>query len=842
MMMSRITRKFAATLLACSAGIAGNIAHAQDGETTTATSAPPVAENTSSNQATPQASADISSDSNSNGVDTLLDAISAPTASEAPASVDLDVSPAQAQSDAVPASPTSATAELPTAAAPKVEPVQAPPDGARIEEIVVTANKRSENVSQMAGAVTAIGRDQLDATGSSNFADYLSTAPGVNFSQAAAGYSVITIRGVSSDTYPGLTQPAVGVYYDDIPLTDPAAPMVIPDVDAFDAERVEILRGPQGALYGSSSLGGAINYIPTQPNLSQTQLRFFGSGSRTENASVAGSVKMMGNIPLIEDTLGLRVVGAYSKTPGYIDNVGTGVKGANKSRTNGGRAILGWAITENTKLSLSGIYQGTRLDDAGYVVQSLGDLKKTSLDPEPFKNDLRLADLHFETESEYGTLVAIAGYQDKGSALNFDGSTALGVQALGLRLPLAQSGRVKGYTGEIRFISPESDVFDWLAGASYAHRNEKFLVSLNAALLGDTVSQLTTILNGLGITQLDDLLASGTLFNEAANITAPEKALFAEATYKPTEQWKITFGGRYYMNQVGTKTEATGVLAIPGGGIDIKTSQTEKANGFNPKVSVSWLPTDLMTFYALMSKGYRLGGPNIVPSNSLNNIPPFYNPDQVYNYEIGAKTKWLDERLAVDITGFRIDWKNFPLQLQDDQGLFKYLKNAGNARITGVETAITARPVEAITYQGSFTWLHPVLTQDFDPNNGRPAAPAGTHLPGSPTWTISNTILATLPLGDFTPMLAFIHRFEGASATSLQFPDVKKGNYNLFDLRLGTKFSYAISVNLYGKNLTDARGVTAANNVTPATGSNISEQYLVQPRTFGLDLTYDFGH
>ncbi|MES2489208.1 MAG: TonB-dependent receptor [Pseudomonadota bacterium] len=825
--MSRITRKLAATIWIFSACIAGNAARAQDAEAAPASS--------SSDVAKPEAKVEDSS----GDIDTLLNDIAEPKTADASVSVAAEESPTQTPSD-----PT-AVAQMPEAAAEaahKVAAVQAPPDGARIEEIVVTANKRAENLGQMAGAVTAVSREQLERTGSSNFADYLSTAPGVNFSQASAGYSVITIRGVSSDTYPGLTQPAVGVYYDDIPLTDPAAPMVIPDVDAFDAERVEILRGPQGALYGSSSLGGAINYIPTQANLAQTQFRFFGSGSRTENASIGGSMKMMGNVPLIEDTLALRLVGAYTKAPGYIDNVGTGIDGANSSRTAGGRAILGWAISDTTRVSLSGIYQGTRLDDAGYVVRGLGDLKKTSLDPEPFKNNLRLADLHFETESDYGTLVAIGGYQDKSSAQHLDGATALGIQALELRLPLSQIGRVKGYTGEIRFISPQSDVFEWLAGGSYANRNEKFKVSLNAAVLADTVSLLSSILNGLSITQLNELLESGTLFDETADITAPEKALFAEATYKPSDQWKITFGGRYYMNEVATETRSTGVLVLPAGGIDIKIGQTEKAKGFNPKVSVTWLPTDMMTFYALMSKGYRLGGPNIVPSNSTNGIPPFYNPDQVYNYELGTKTRWFDERLGIDITGFLIDWKNFPLQLQSSDGLFKYLKNAGNARITGVETAVTARPVESITYQGSFTWLRPVLTENFDPNNGRPAAPAGTQLPGSPTWALSNTILGTWSWGDFTPVLAFIHRYEGPSASSLQFPDIKKGNYNLFDLRLGTKFSESISINLYGKNLSDQRGVTAANNVVTANGSNISQQYLVQPRTFGLDLTYDFGN
>ncbi|HEY1077561.1 MAG TPA: TonB-dependent receptor [Fontimonas sp.] len=716
----------------------------------------------------------------------------------------------------------------------------------RLEEIVVTANKRAESTRTLAGAVTAIDSKRLSEAGASAFGDYLSLSPGVNYNSGVPGYSVITIRGVSTDTVPGAAQTAVGVYYDDLPLTDPAAPMVVPDIDAFDAERVELLRGPQGALYGSASLGGAVNYIPEAPDLFNAAFAAQASGNLATNSSLGGGAKLMFNLPLLQGTafaengLAIRAVGHYTRTPGYIDNVGTEQEQANESRTGGGRVTLGWAPTLQSELRLTGLYQRTDVDDSGYVDENLGDLKKSTLVPEPSFNEIRLASLRYENEQDYGNWAFIAGYQDKSSLLLYSGADALGIGALGVNLPLQQDGSVKGYSGELRFISPGGARFEWLAGLFYADRTEDFNVSLTAETLQDAIAVVERLAQALNLPILGDAASNVTVFDQNAQIEAPEAAAFVEGTFRFTPAFKLTAGGRYYRNEVDSGIVARGALVLPSGQLVYTSQRKETANGFNPKVSLSWQATDELLLYALYSRGYRLGGPNLVPSSPVTSTEPTYGPDEVDNYELGAKTGWWDGLLTLDFAGFYIDWSDIPLQVVERSGLFKYLDNAGDARIRGLETSLAVRPWEFLTLRTSLTWTDARLLNDYDPRNNRPPARAGDRLPGAPEWTLSNTLTGLWYWGDYTPTLTLIHRYESASATNLSFQDVEKGDFNLFDVRAGIALG-AFGITAFAKNITDERAVMASNNYAQATGDVLSLKFINPPRTFGLELSYSFS-
>ncbi|HVT34130.1 MAG TPA: TonB-dependent receptor plug domain-containing protein, partial [Nevskiaceae bacterium] len=394
----------------------------------------------------------------------------------------------------------------------------------RLEEVVVTANKRQQSERTVAGAVTAVTRERLDEVGASTFGDYLSLSPGVNFNSGTPGYSVITIRGISSDTIPTLTQTAVGTYYDDIPLTDPGTPILVPDIDAFDADRIEVLRGPQGALYGSASLGGAVNYIPESPDAYNFGLHAQVVGDRKKNSSLGGAGRLMANLPLPIDGAGLRVVGNYTNAPGFIDNIGLDRKQTNSSSTRGGRAILRFAPTADSRLRLTALIQRTSVEDAGYVDQTLGDLKKTSTKLEPSDNQIKLGSLRYEFDTGFGNWTLVGGYQDKRSSLSFDAKNALGLTATGQQLPLIldQGGNVKGYSGELRYISPEWDRFNFLAGASYANRDEIFDLNLDSQNLAEIADQLRATLAQLGLMLPGQIGSAATVFREHAEIQAPE--------------------------------------------------------------------------------------------------------------------------------------------------------------------------------------------------------------------------------------------------------------------------------------------------------------------------------
>lgn len=720
------------------------------------------------------------------------------------------------------------------------------PNAPQIDEIVVTANKRNESSRTIAGAVTAIDKSRLQETGASNLGDYLALAPGVNFNSGTPGYSVISIRGVSTDTIPGASQTAVGTYYDDIPLTDPAAPIVVPDIDAFDAQRVEVLRGPQGALYGSASMGGAVNYVPSAPNFTASEFSMQANGSLTRNSSLAGGGKLMFNSPLFNNTalskygFAVRGLGYYSVTPGYIDNIGMKKDQSNEAKVGGGRVILGWAPTDNSVIRATALYQKTTIADAGYVDPSLGDLKKSTLTFEPSNNEFRLASLRYELEEDYGSWAFVGGYQQKKMLLALDGSTALGLSATGLKVPLAQFGDVKGYSGELRFVSSPSEKFNWLAGLSYADRKENLTVTLNLGALQDAADLLSQLGQALNLGVLSSVGNSATLDNIHGIIKAPEAAAFIDGTYYFTPDLKLSAGGRLYHNKIDSEVIATGVLTLPAGSLKTDNFNKTKATGFNPKVSLSWQADERALLYGLYSRGYRLGGINLVPTSPLSNIKPTYNPDTVDNFEVGAKTNWLDGMLTADVSGFWINWKAIPLQIQDSTGIFKYLDNAGNARSRGLELSLALRPVEILTLRSSLTYMRAQLLNDYDPKNNRPPAKAGDQLPGAPTFAASNSATAVWAWGEWSPSLTLIHRYEGKSATNLSFQDIKKGGYNLIDLRAGIRRGH-FALTAYGKNLTDAHAVTAANDYAKTSGGVLELQYINPPRTVGVELSYSFN-
>lgn len=711
----------------------------------------------------------------------------------------------------------------------------------KLEEVLVTANKRSQSISSIAGAVSAIDKAMLEQTGANDLSEYLTLSAGVNFNSSTPGLSVITIRGVSSDTFPGQSQTAVGVYYDDVPLTDPAAPMVVPDIDSFDADRVEILRGPQGALYGSASMGGAVNYIPMTPNSDDIEFAAQLTATDRVNSSVGTSRKMMINIPLISEVLGFRAVSHYTRTRGYIDNIGTGQDEANEVISRGGRAALEWDVSPNALLRVFGMYQTIDVADTGYMDERLGDLKKETTKPEPTETELEVLGVRYEhTFDEYGDVIFIGSYQDKSSYLSVDGATALGIQDTGQGIILEQGGIVNGYSAEIRFVSPPNDTFEYLLGLSYSDRDEDFFVVLDSATLAESSAAVIALSQQLGVALPSTITAGTTVFREKVLINAPEEAAFFEGSWQFIDHVRLVAGGRYYNNRVDSEILGEGLLFLTDGGTEFYEARSNSGEGFNPKVSLSWEPTDDILLYGLYSRGYRLGGPNLTPNNAVFNTKQNYEADEVKNYELGFKSFWFDERLSVDIAAFYIDWRDMQLVTADDKGTFKYLDNAGDSEIKGVELSLALVPFDFINTRTTITWLDARLAEDYDPQNGRPPAQAGDRLPGSPQWAASNTINLVWNSHAWQPAFTLVHRYEGESSTNLSFQDIKKGDYHLLDARLSLTIGN-FSVSAFGKNLEDKRGVTASNNYAGNNGTVLSHKYITPPRSFGVQFDYNFA-
>jgi len=225
-------------------------------------------------------------------------------------------------------------------------------DRGALEEIVVTANKREQNLRDVAASVSALSGEQLAEMGAQSLADYITTLPGVAFNNYQPGVSEVIIRGVSSTTYHEQGQTVVGYYVNEVPLSEAGWPIVIPDIDTFDLTRVEVLRGPQGTLFGSASLGGLVNYVAREADPSRFDSAVELTLGDTENAGETNyAVKGMLNLPVVDNQLALRAVLLERYDAGYIDNVTTGVDGANDLRTRGARLSAVYQPSEATRWS-----------------------------------------------------------------------------------------------------------------------------------------------------------------------------------------------------------------------------------------------------------------------------------------------------------------------------------------------------------------------------------------------------------------------------------------------------------------------------------------------------------
>lgn len=702
---------------------------------------------------------------------------------------------------------------------------------AKLETIVVTAGKRQQSLSEVAGSVSAVTGGQLEDIGAQSLADYIQRTPGVVFNNYQPGVSHVVIRGIATNSGNVQGQPTTGYFVNEIPLTEPGWTIAIPDIDTFDLDRVEVLRGPQGSLFGSASMGGAINYIVNTADATRVDAAAESTISSTHNADVGYTAKAMVNLPLISDVLAIRAVVDYRKDPGYLDNIGTGVKGSNDTTIGGGRFSAVWTPNEDTKLSWLSIVQRIDADDNAYQMPAYGDLKRKTAVPEFTNTKIDIHSLRFDQNLGWSRFTALASYQKKQQDWRYDFSPLRSAYNSDLKLNLTtplyinSGGASDGRSIELRLASPEGGgKFEWLVGTMYYDTSKNLYEQLGAQGAAAQFDQSPMFGPGSGAVIAPD----GRIFNAFyTHVDGSEAALFGEASYLFTPEWKLTVGGRFFRNEVESTTRQQGFSTYPGAP-KISSSKTDD-DGFNPKVSLSYTPHERLMFYGLVSEGFRFGEPN-TPGLSKYPMPQGSTSDKLTNYELGMRSNWLDRTLQFDATAFYVDWSRIQLRLQTPD-FFNYATNGGKAYSRGIELSTHWRPSTAFDWQSSVTWQHARLDQDlFILFAG--TAPAGSRLPGSADWSISNVLTYRFD-ARWYPTLTFSHSYlsQGISDLNSAVPGVvpnKQGGYSLFDLRFRMSFDKT-DVTLYGANLTDKRGITRSVSEINGLGQGI-----VRPRTFGV--------
>jgi outer membrane receptor protein involved in Fe transport len=700
-----------------------------------------------------------------------------------------------------------------------------------VSEVVVTATKRSENIMRVPAPVSAVTGQQLERSNANSLADYITRMPGVAFNDYQPGVSEVVIRGIAATTYHEQGQTTVGYYLNEVTLVEPGFPIGIPDIDTFDLNRVEVLRGPQGTLFGSSTLGGSVNYVVNVADPHKFDLAAEGLVGGTDNADQANYAgKVMANIPIITDKLAVRIVGLQRFDAGYLDNIGVSPedKGSNSFRTRGVRASVVFEPVDGTKITYLGAYQDTKLDDQTYVT-TFGTYDRSTGRLEPQTTSFFLNSLRLDQKlGDIGTLTVLGSTDVKENYTLFTDpyGYVTGVTA-GPNVAYDYTHAHAAIdTIEARIASNDEpgSKFRWLVGVSYEHATKYSFDQLFAP----GAEQFITNNPGQFSFPASVLAPNDRVYGYLSNTTNNDLGVFGEATYRFSPLFDITVGGRYFDTEAeGDVTNYAGFVS--GSPVNLSGHVDQKENGFTPKVTLALHPMSDVLAYFTYSRGYRVGGIN-PNAGLLKSIPTAYHSDTVDNLEGGVKATLLGGRLLLDETVFDEMWNKIQARLFGPAPEFySYVTNASAANVFGSEFSGTYRITQQLTFSTSFTYEDAHLTK-FLPDTFAVGGgyPSGSILPGSSKYSWSNNLSYDFEL-PWHPTLELAHRYLSRAPVAFGNPN-SRGEFNIFDARLG--FDLGNNVRLLGfvDNMLNRYGILNA----PFTSQAAPAYSIVRPRTFGL--------
>ncbi|HEX4713212.1 TonB-dependent receptor [Phenylobacterium sp.] len=700
-------------------------------------------------------------------------------------------------------------------------------NGATVQEVIVTAEKREENLRDVPQSVTAISGDALDARRAVTFEDYVTTVPGMNLISSQPGASRLVLRGINA----GGVSATIGTYVDETPygsVTGLANGAVLaPDLDTFDMQRVEVLRGPQGTLYGASSLGGLLKFVTNAPDPSRFAAKIEADADDTESGSVGGSVKGMINVPL-GDKAAIRASGYDRDQPGYIDDPLRHAKNVDSARYSGLKASFLYHPTDKFTIRLSAVgqditSQGTSTMDVNRVTLAplYGDLTQSRTFAQPNKVAYRIYNATADYDFGFANLLSATSYATLRQDGNGDATAQLGPTLTAIfKQPLGagvlQDLEQKKFTQEVRLASP-SQAFEWLVGGFYTHEENALHQNLSAINLQNP-PQVATGFGGLEVISLPS--------------DYKEYAVFANGDYHFTDRFDVGVGGRYSHNKQTETQVTTGPLVGPGSTVAGASSENVFTFAVAPKFKLS----DDATLYARIAKGYRPGGPNAVNPLAPATVPRTFQSDSIINYEAGMKADAFDRSVSLELTAFYITWDH--IQLLANVGGFGVNTNGGSAESKGVEGAVTYVPTQGLTLSANGAYTQANLTADTPAILG---GKNGDRLPYSAPVSGSLNADYGRPVSDAMRMFVGASvRFEGRRRSDFNptFGQTSVPAYTAVDLRGGLEWG-GYRAELYVKNLVDERGILSLGGIG-STPNGAVQEGLIRPRTIGLSLSASY--
>jgi outer membrane receptor protein involved in Fe transport len=699
-----------------------------------------------------------------------------------------------------------AAAELDTEGAPPAKPHT-------VETIIVTAEKREERLQDVPAPVTALNSESLVATGQLRLQDYYLAVPGLNYTNDNRGASSISIRGLSTSLF---QNPTVATLIDDVPYTVTTAAANgwgAVEIDPNEVAQIEVLRGPQGVLYGAASLGGIIKYQTIQPSTVRFSGRIDASLESVNDGSVGYGASGAINVPLSDD-LAVRASGFDRRDPGYIDNVLTGQDDVNHGRVTSARVAALWDPSHSLSVELGALVQQSKASGASLVEnnsvftgQPLDDLQQSDVRGSGVY-DRKIQSYAAKLVSALGgvQVTSVTGYSVIANRGNFDFSYVLVPFGLPPSLWL-EDNQTKKFSEELRITGAISKL-DWMAGAFFTRES-------------------SDLDEGIGFVDASSGAMTGRWFEEFATANYTEYAGFANVDYHLTGSLDVQVGARLSENKQSFVQDTK--FSFPTSFSSPVPERKSKDTSFTYLLTPRWKVTPDIMVYARLASGYRPGGPNALVRDP--GLPREFGPDKTDNYEAGVKGDFLGHRLSIDASIYDIEWKDVQINVVSVPNE-PYAINGGKARSRGAELAVSAIPYSGMKLAATAAWNDAKLMTTL-PSSFAVLANKGDRLPYSAPFSGEASITQDIPLSDdktaFAGLsVAYVGKRLGEFGTPAG-PRLTLPAYTKIDLRGGVRFA-TWELDLFVNNVGDSRGVLQAG-----TGSNTPGIFtFIQPRTAGM--------
>lgn len=692
--------------------------------------------------------------------------------------------------------------------------------GMRLEEIVVTAQKREERLQDVPVSVAVVATETLVQMGQLRVQDYYRTVPGVNLTLAGnGGEPLLNIRGIASAN----NGPVVGIVIDDLPYGNSisaALPMTIPDFDPGDLARIEVLRGPQGTLYGASSIGGLINFVTVDPSMDGFSGQVQVGTQRTKyNSELGHTFRGSVNVP-VGETLALRLSGFGLREPGSVSNVTTG---AHSNRdAEGGRASVLWAPSDDFSLKLGAMIQRSERVSSETVDLTLVGNPPRQRAPAGVGLYIRNSEIYSAlAKYRYGDveLTSVTGYTKDRTRSQLDLAgvepfVTLARQNFGVTgVAVPADLQSEKFSQELRLATELSDNIEWQLGAFYTEED------ISATATTAAVNPATGAF-------------AGALLQTDLPIKYKELAGFTNLTVHITDQFDVQAGARIARIRQEFQNIRTGAAVLTFFPTNPFVSPIAKPRSepftylFTPRYKVS----EELMLYARFASGFRPGGPNAAVGQV--NVPATFQPDRTYSYELGAKGNLLDGVFSYEASLYSIDWRDIQTRVNIVGASSQYTANAGKARSRGIELSGQVTPAEGLTLSGWVSYNDADLRETFAANVTNFRGFKGEQLPYTTAWSAYFAIDKAFAVTDeveATVGLSISHTGDQINTFNLgTAPRFITRPNTLVDAKAGLDYD-TWGLDLYVTNITNERA-----QLTPTIANRTTYS---KPRTAGVTLT-----